>query len=134
MAREIPDVHFRLENLTNGRYHRVGDLSTPTLREMRRMAVDESYLWGTLKVTVLKGDVGELLRNPGNKYATFQVASQLNALEMQSPENGPDLGVTGYSADRTQGPCCCIACGPVTVARNYFVRRQTDESGHLISA
>ena len=32
----------------------------------------------------------------------------------------PEDGVTGYAWDKTQGPCCAIACGASTIYRNYF--------------
>merc|ERR1712232_400394 len=36
------------------------------------------------------------------------------------PSVKPESGVTQYVKDKTQGPCCAIACGPATVFRNYF--------------
>jgi len=49
------------------------------------------------------------------------VASQFNCLEAIGPNMVPEYGVTDYVYDRTQGPACCIAAGPATVFRNYFV-------------
>ena len=48
---------------------------------------------------------------PENAGALFQVASQLNLLEMTGPEVTPEDGVTIYQDDRTQGPACAIAAG-----------------------
>jgi hypothetical protein len=58
---------------------------------------------------------------PENAGALFQVASQLNLLEMVSPEVTPEQGVTRYQHDHTQGPACAIAAGAATIYRNYFV-------------
>ena len=57
---------------------------------------------------------------PENAGALFQVASQLNLLEMTGPEVTPEDGVTIYQDDRTQGPACAIAAGAATIYRNYF--------------
>jgi hypothetical protein len=59
--------------------------------------------------------------DPALRYATFQVASQFNALEMVGPDITPEHGVTRYIHDRTQGPACAIAAGAATIWRNYFV-------------
>jgi hypothetical protein len=65
-------------------------------------------------------------------YATFQVASQLNCLEFTNISQTPDLGVTFYENDHTQGPACAIACGPATVYRNYVVN-DTEQVNNLDS-
>ena len=68
----------------------------------------------------MMSDVAEHHRRRENRLALFQVASQLNCLEFPTPDTTPEEGVTGYFSDRTQGPCCAIACGAATVFRNYF--------------
>jgi hypothetical protein len=60
-------------------------------------------------------------RSPENAGALFQVASQFNLLEMSSEDVTPELGVTRYQGDPTQGPACAIAAGAATIYRNYFV-------------
>ena len=64
--------------------------------------------------------------NPGS---TIQAASQFNCLEFANPMAFPELGVTQYSTDRTQGPACALACAAGTVFRNYFVL--VDDKGRL---
>ena len=59
-------------------------------------------------------------RSPENAGALFQVASQFNLLEMVGPTVTPELGVTRYKDDPTQGPACAIAAGAATIYRNYF--------------
>jgi len=64
-----------------------------------------------------KMDVMQLIAaNPG---ATFQVASQLNCLEMVDPDITPADGIDMYARDNTQGPYCSIACAGGTLHRNY---------------
>jgi hypothetical protein len=50
---------------------------------------------------------------------------------MANPVATPELGVTQYSTDRTQGPACALACAAGTVFRNYFVL--VDDKGRLRS-
>lgn len=53
--------------------------------------------------------------------STFQVASQLNCLEMKNPGVSPESGITNYYSDRTQGPGC-VLCTPYSLAyRNYNI-------------
>eukprot|EP01045_Picozoa_sp_COSAG04_P042458 COSAG04_NODE_13423_length_606_cov_210.532544_1_plen_48_part_10 len=47
----------------------------------------------------------------------FQVASQFNCLEMVSPGDQPEAGITRYALDHTQGPVCAMACPAGTVYR-----------------
>ncbi|CAD7973877.1 unnamed protein product [Amoebophrya sp. A25] len=57
---------------------------------------------------------------PGNKLATFQVASQFNCLEQIDMGGYPEQGVTRWAFDHTQGPACCLCTGPAMLVRNYF--------------
>jgi len=41
-------------------------------------------------------------------------------LEFTSHKSTPEMGVTNYANDDTQGPACAVACAPATVFRNYF--------------
>lgn len=110
-----------LTSLVNGRSFQCGRLEIPTLAELR----EDSPKWeGTarqLKVTEIVADVQELHLDPRNQHALFQAASQFNLLEMTSPMVPPEMGVDIYEEDETQGPACAIACGAVTIYRNYFV-------------
>lgn len=93
-----------------------GTLTTPSLEELRGVPVPSR---GPLKLTQVVGNVQELhLQHPG---ALFQVASQFNLLEMAAPSYTPEMGVTIYAHDRTQGPACAVACAAGTVYRNHFV-------------
>lgn len=51
---------------------------------------------------------------------TFQAASQFNCLEFPGPDYTPEMGITNYIYDYTQGPACAIACPAGTIYRNYF--------------
>ncbi len=39
---------------------------------------------------------------------------------MSDPDNTPELGITIYEKDPTQGPPCAMACPYGTLYRNYF--------------
>jgi hypothetical protein len=87
---------------------------------LRERAKSAGQLPGRLKVSVVTGDVRKLHQSPEYAGALFQVASQFNLLEMVSPNVTPELRVTRYKDDHTQGPACAIACGAATIYRNYF--------------
>lgn len=63
--------------------------------------------------------------------ATFQAASNFNALEFTSQMQAPDDGVTDYIYDRTQGPYCALAAGAAVVFRNYFIPRPDGSRGQI---
>lgn len=64
-----------------------------------------------------------------NVGATFQAASQFNALEFASPTYTPEMGLTCYCNDPTQGPACALACPAGTVVRNYFAPTANGQLG-----
>ena len=110
-----------LRSKVNKRAYAIGTLETPSLAELRdRAASVVGSLAGALRVSNVVGDVGRLHRDPPNRHALFQVASQFNLLEMTGPDVTPEHGVTRYAFDRTQGPACAIAAGAATIYRNYF--------------
>uniref|UniRef100_A0A7S1RFH7 Uncharacterized protein n=1 Tax=Alexandrium catenella TaxID=2925 RepID=A0A7S1RFH7_ALECA len=109
-----------LESLVNGERFGCGHFSSPTLAHLRALG-RSVRLPGRLRVTNELGDVGAKHAMKENRHAVFQAASQFNCLEFVGPSVKPEDGVAGYAMDRTQGPCCAIACGPGTVFRNYFV-------------
>lgn len=99
-----------------------GKLEIVSLEELRhRQATLPSKNGPGIKVAEIVGDAKALHLQSANAGALFQVASQFNLLEMVSPSNTPDEGITIYEHDPTQGPACAIACGAGTILRNYFV-------------
>lgn len=102
----------------NGRRMWPGGLSLPSLAGLR---TTPATLPPGTTLRNLVADVRDLLRDPANAGAMFQVASQTNLLEMISPSVRPEDGIARYEQDRTQGPACAIACGAGTLFRNYFV-------------
>lgn len=110
-------------NITaNGEYeleYQCGYFRAASLEELR--FPDYSRFKSKIKVSEIVADVQFLHTLRENEHATFQVASQFNALEMVSPEVSPMDGVTRYQWDMTQGPACAIACGAGTIFRNYFL-------------
>lgn len=116
-------IHMRdgkMISTANGRSLSPGTLTIPALGTLREQAADLPKQ-GSLNLQQIVADVQELHRDPGNRGATFQVASQFNLLEMTSPDICPEDGIARYAYDPTQGPACAMACGAGTLYRNYFV-------------
>ncbi len=112
----------RLRSLVNERTYGIGRLETPSLRELRRLASREApRLHGRISVGHVTNDVRELLGDARNASALFQVASQFNLLEMTGPSLTPEMGVSLYARDITQGTACAMAAGAATIYRNYLV-------------
>ncbi len=109
-----------LVSRVNGSRHGVGTLSLRSLGELRESTRGLPRKGRRTKLACLQGDVRALHRQRANEGALFQVASQFNLLEMVSPRVTPELGVTRYADDPTQGPGCAIAAGAATIYRNYF--------------
>ena len=104
----------------NGRRMACGQLETPTLGELRQMALDGTTDNGRLTVREVVADTKQLHQESENAGSMFQVASQFNLLEMISPSISPEKGVGIYENDMTQGPACAVAAGAGTIYRNYF--------------
>ena len=108
-----------LRSKVNGQSYVIGELETPSLGELRSRAMARDTPAGTFTVSSVVADVASLHRDPANRNAMFQVASQFNLLEMTGPDVTPEFGVTRYVHDRTQGPACALAAGAATIYRNY---------------
>ena len=108
-----------LVSAVNGKRYGIGNLTMPTLAELRsRVNPDRGQ---RSSVQVLAGDVRALHADPAYEGALFQVASQFNLLEMTSEHVTPEQGVARYADDHTQGPACAMAAGAATIYRNYCV-------------
>jgi hypothetical protein len=128
-----------LISTVNGKRHGTGDLSLPTLAELRSRVNHPAAQRSTARC--LASDARALHAEPEFEGALFQVASQFNLLEMVSPHVTPEDGVAGYAYDATQGPACAMAAGAATIYRNYCVPvdgqigqtrdRQLDALAHL---
>lgn len=110
----------RLRSRANGKSYGIGELELISLTSLRERVKASAGLPGRIKVSIVKGGVGEMHSAPENAGALFQVASQFNLLEMVSPAMTPEHGVTCYKSDPTQGPACAVAAGAATIYRNYF--------------
>lgn len=110
-----------LRSLANDRTFDVGELRTPTLKELRDHVSSSGSTAVRPKIRNVFGDVRELHCSAEYAGSLFQVASQFNLLEMVDPSVSPEDGVTRYQWDNTQGPACAIAAGAATIYRNYFV-------------
>ena len=111
----------RLTSLANARVFEVGRFETLSLGDLRARAASTTTLAGSLRFGEIVADVRDVHADPANAGALFQVASQFNTLEMISPSVTPEMGISRYDTDRTQGPACAIACGAATIYRNYLV-------------
>ncbi len=108
-----------LVSLVNGKRYGIGELTLPTVAELRQRV--NPARGQSSSVNVLYGEARSLHSDPEFEGALFQVASQFNALEMVSERVTPESGVTGYAWDHTQGPACSLAAAAATIYRNYFV-------------
>jgi hypothetical protein len=107
-----------LVSTVNGARYAVGELSLPTLAELRdRVEIPKGQ---RSTVRCVTGEARAMHGEPQLEGALFQVASQFNLLEMTGPSVTPEDGVTRYSNDHTQGPACAIAAGAATIYRDYF--------------
>lgn len=116
----------------NGKSYNSGNFSLRTLNELDFNLNFFGKNKGNNTFGIVESDVQDLIKDKTNEHATFQVASQFNCLEMISPNVTPEMGITRYEYDPTQGPACAIACGASTLYRNYFTikdkSRQTKDN------
>ena len=117
----VSDDGTSIKSITNGQEYSVGNFQCPTVAQLRSQAKSIGKK-GTVKVNhVAYGDVFNVHSMPEYRGALFQAASQFNCLEFPHSDRTPELGVTKYYQDYTQGPACAVAAGPAAVFRNYFV-------------
>ncbi len=109
-----------LVSSVNGRRLRAGELTTPTLDDLRASVRSSAIPRDPPSVREIVGDSQTLHASSEAEGALFQVASQFNLLEMISPSVSPEDGVSIYQSDNTQGPACAIAAGAGTIYRNYY--------------
>lgn len=110
----------RLRSSETQRTYAVGALELPSLSDLRSRARSAGQV-GRLRLSIAEGDVRAMHRQPENRGALFQVASQFNLLEMIHEDVTPEHGVTRYQYDGTQGPACAMAAGAALIYRNYLV-------------
>ncbi|MEX0580736.1 MAG: hypothetical protein WD228_06455 [Mycobacterium sp.] len=108
-----------LVSTVNGKRYGIGELTLPTLAELRTRVNPARGQRSSARIVV--ADVQKLHSEPEYEGALFQVASQFNLLEMVSENFTPEHGVTDYIHDGTQGPACAMAAAAGTIYRNYFV-------------
>ncbi len=113
----VEDGH--LISQSDGSRHRIGRFEMISLGALRDMSARSCGSISLVRPVV--GNARTLHCDAENAGATFQVASQFNALEMIGPDITPEHGVTRYAVDRTQGPACAMAAGAGTIWRNYLV-------------
>lgn len=115
----IPGIEYKdgmLYSAANGKSYNAGKLEIKSVADL----VPKTYTRGKTVLKVEKYDVSILQADPNNKHAVFQTASQFNCLEFINQHITPESGITGWVADKTQGPAAAVSCGPGSVVRNYF--------------
>jgi ribosomal protein L33 len=115
----------KLFSLANNKEFKMGTLEVISLKELKEKLELKTYNQSKIKISEFYGNVIDFHQKPENKNALFQVASQFNLLEMYRPENTPEMGITIYQYDRTQGPACAMTCAAGTLYRNYFTNINT---------
>ena len=113
-----------------------GSFVTPTVQELRdectRLRKNHASTDSEFKQISwrnVEGSVLDLLADPDNEGAVFQAASQFNCLEFVNQSAIPEIGITKYCNDLTQGPACAMVCGPGTAFRNYLVNMGNGDKG-----
>lgn len=129
----VDEVAGTLRSKANDRLFQIGQFSTPSLANLRKLGkrligldphnlknqpISDSLSRFSFD-HIIQGDV--LLEHAKYPGAVFQAASQFNCLEFSNGRVTPEIGVACYSYDHTQGPACALACAAGTVYRNYFV-------------
>jgi hypothetical protein len=112
----------KLTSKINGRTFQCGTLEIPTLKALEHSCQPITIYKDQLTIAETVGNVRALHALSEHQGGMFQAASQFNLLEMVSPSVTPEMGITRYEYDHTQGPACAIACGAGTIYRNYFVQ------------
>lgn len=128
----VEDGHLIAQR--DGSRHRIGRFEMISLAALREMSSHTGR--SDVQVRPVIGDARALHADAANAGATFQVASQFNALEMIGPDITPEHGVTRYAIDRTQGPACAMAAGAGTIWRNYLIPvagRQGQSADHQLN-
>jgi len=115
-----------LRSRSNGKTFKVGIFETPSVQELHKLHEKERVITAPqsdsqgLTFKNIVGNIRSLILDSKNEGAVFQAASQFNCLEMIGPRVTPEMGVTCYHLDKTQGPACALACPAATIVRNYF--------------
>ena len=109
----------------NGKEYPVGVLVTPTLKDAKnelRNLSQTLQVSGNVSIKA-KDETGNVFeKHQSSNSHVIMAASQFNLLEFIDQFRTPELGITCYSEDRTQGPACAMAAPFATAYRNYLVR------------
>jgi hypothetical protein len=107
---------------------KVGLFTPTTLGELKKPKSNPT-MRGLVRLSHIVDDVVNLHCDPRNANATFQVASQMNCLEMANPKTTPEAGLTIYENDRTQGPLCAMSTPAGLAYRQYLYNAGGDDLG-----
>ena len=124
VRRSMVKEEERLLTLTGD--YQCGRLTTPNMKTVR-MSGRSFEDWVCTNHSEVTANVSDLIRDPANEGAWFMAASQLNCLEMISPDITPEDGIGCYAQDFTQGPAVAMATGAATLARNYLYQTPNNQ-------
>jgi len=95
----------RIESLANGASYSAGNFSTPSLAELRARGQEalKQMPPGKLQVSNELGDVSKKHVEAENRFATFQVASQFNCLELWGLTSVPKRVSRSISSTKLKG-------------------------------
>ena len=112
---------FREGNYKTIKGMSVGNFNLPTLNNFYYLKKNHKKNHKKNKVTLTNIYESIIdLHETCEKYSTFQVASQLNCLEMINPIKLPENGITCYKEDGSQGPRCVMQTPAAIAYRNYL--------------
>lgn len=109
----------------------IGHFTTPNIQALQ-IANKEHQNSETTETRVVHLATSSILSEHSkeeNMHATFQAASQYNALEFDNDSVTPEYGIARYAGDNTQGPDCALACAAGTLYRNYARIMPNDQKG-----
>ena len=104
------------KNKKDNSQYKKGSLKVLSLKELKD-EIKNFERRGTLQYREIFGNIKTIHQTENN--VNIQVASQFNLLEMVSPRETKEMGITKYINDKTQGPICAMACPVGTLYRNY---------------
>lgn len=133
----VSSTHGTMLSKTNNKLFQIGAFTVPSLNELRINA--KNSLTNNMSRPVqfsfaheIQGDA--LLEHAKYPGGVFQAASQFNCLEFSNWKATPELGISGYASDPTQGPACALACAAGTVFRNNLVDVEALATGGVKSS
>eukprot|EP00727_Mastigamoeba_balamuthi_P007611 m51a1_g3470 hypothetical protein (477) ;mRNA; f:743993-745752 len=124
----LPGHCLAVVNTKTGRKYGAGKFSLVSLEFLQKLLPrtgdDQKpctleLVYGSVRGSMAKLDVGAMQSDPANAGAVFQAASNFNAVEAPAPSRSPDhpTFTEQYIYDHTQGPLASISAGAAAITR-----------------